>query len=62
MSLKKIDVIFAWNFEANAKGTVVNEELQVKYDQHMKDKIETREERDKDRKLVKDTKAVMCFD
>lgn len=40
----------------------MNEELQVKYDQHMKDKIETREERDKDRKLVKDTKAVMCFD
>lgn len=28
----------------------------------MKDKIETREERDKDRKLVEDTKAVICFD
>ena len=49
-------------FEAHAKGTVVNEELQVKYDQHMKDKIKTREERDKDRKLVEDTKAVICFD
>lgn len=36
--------------------------LQVKYDQHMKDKIETRDERDKDWKLVEDTKAVICFD
>lgn len=34
-------------FEAHANENVVNEELQVKYDQHMKDKIKTRQERDK---------------
>lgn len=43
-------------------ANTLNEQLQQKYNLHLKNKQETLEERDSDRKLVDDTKAVICFD
>lgn len=49
-------------YDAQKNANTLNEQLQQKYNLHLKDKQETREERDSDRKLVDDTKAVICFD
>lgn len=51
-------------FEAQSQNPTNTEHLNTKYQQHMKDKTETKSERDKDRKDVKNnTKtAVVCFD
>lgn len=47
-------------FEAQKQTSTINEQLQENNSLHVKDKQETREERD--RKVVDDTKAVIYFD
>lgn len=49
-------------YEAQRDANRVTRPLQEKYDGHQKDKNETREEREKDRKSKSSTEAIICFD
>lgn len=49
-------------YDEQKYANTLNEQLQQKYNLYLKDKQETQEKRDSDRKLVDDTKAVICFD
>jgi hypothetical protein len=49
-------------YEAQTNANGITRVLQEKFDSHQKDKAETREEREKDRKPKSRSKTVICFD
>lgn len=49
-------------YQAETDANKVTRTLQEKFDAHQKDKSETREERESDRKSTNKTEAILCFD
>lgn len=49
-------------YQAETDANKVTRTLQEKFDAHQKDKSETREERESDRKSTNKTEAIICFD